>query len=56
MSAIPFLKGRKVLRRSLMERNEPSVHLVYLSVMWEEFPQTKGNWQILNFVIDFISG
>ena len=28
-----------------MERNEPSVHLVYLSVKWEEFPQTKGNWQ-----------
>ena len=28
-----------------MERNEPSVQLVYLPAMWEEFPQAKGNWQ-----------
>ena len=38
MSAIPFLKRKKSFEK------EPSVHLVYLSVMWEEFPQIKGNW------------
>ena len=34
------------------EKLEPSVHLVYLSVMWEEFPQIKVNWsfQILSLI------
>ena len=38
VSAIPFLKRKKSFEK------EPSIHLVYLSVMCEEFPQIKGNW------------